>query len=155
MTKEELFGLPPAMALRLIFAELPPDLQECILGQEKPKLPFSPKYDMKIYRKDGFQWASETALDGLQYWHQKATQSAASGGQYAEKDKKKADNLQRWIAWRECFPDAAWSGERDHDAVTAPTPSSKPMVYAHSARAAASSASAPSSDHDNDDSIPF
>ncbi len=152
MTRDEFLSLPGGIAMRLLFDALPEDVKTRALSAEKPRIPFSPKYDLKIFRKDGFQWASETNLESLRYWHDKAAQSAAGGGQYAEKDKKKADNLQRWIAWRECFPDAAWSGERDRAQVTAQQPSGKPMVYSSQRNAAPP---AGETAYDPDSEIPF
>lgn len=129
MSPEEFFALPPAIALRVLYDCLDEATVAAIRDKAKPKLPLPPKYDQAIYRRDGVQWASETDLEGLLYWRKKSSESAAGGGQYADNDRKRAEALARWIAWRECYPEAAWSGERNRDNVTAEPPSSKPAVY--------------------------
>jgi hypothetical protein len=91
--------------------------------------PLPPQYDLRMYRSGGFQWASETTLEGLVWWCDKARQSAASGGQYAEKDAKRVKDFERWIAWREWFPDAQWQGKRNDDLVTGAPPADRPRVH--------------------------
>lgn len=130
MTRDEFLSLPPAVATRLIFDALDEQTIFVVLSQEKPKLPLPPKYDYAIWRRDGVQHASETDLAGLRFWHKRAVTSAEGGGQYAERDKKNAGALQRWIDWRECCPDTVWSGERNRDFVVARGPCARPAVYA-------------------------
>jgi hypothetical protein len=129
VTKDQLLALSPAMALRVIVDCLDAETTKRIAAHAEVKVPLAPKFDMAIYRRDGVQWASETDLSGLRFWHKKASESAASGSQYAAKDQKKAANLERWIKWRECLPDVCWSGERNDQPITAPAPSARPMVY--------------------------
>jgi len=130
VTRDEFLSLPAPVALRLLLGVLDPETIATLLAQARPKLPFAPRFDRAIFRKEGIMWASEVDMDGLAYWHRKYTEGAAKGGQYAEADKKNAAALERWIEWRQCYPDAIWSGERDRAAVTAKPPSNKPCVYA-------------------------
>jgi hypothetical protein len=127
VTREEFLELPPAVALRVLFDALDEDTTRAIAHMEKIKLPLPPKYDAMIYRQGGIMWASETALEGLLYWRDKYL--ANNDPKYAEKDRKRAATLDRWIAWRECYPDAVWGGERNEQPVTARPPSKKPTVY--------------------------
>ncbi len=129
MTPEEFFALPAPMALRVLWDCLDEGTTAALLAKEKPKLPLPPKFDMPIYRKGGFQYASETDMEGLRYWHKRAVESAARGGEWASKDAKKAKDLERWIAWRDCFGETPWSGERNNQMVTAGPPSARPAVY--------------------------
>lgn len=129
MTREEFLSLPPAVAMRVLIDCLDENAHAALKRAEKPKLPLPPKYDEAIYRQGGVQWASETDLEGLRFWQLRAQNSARKGGEWAEKDQKKADALTRWITWRECYPGASWSGERNRAAVTAPAPSSRPAVH--------------------------
>lgn len=132
MERSDFFALPPAIAIRVLFDCLGPSVLDAIEKKEKPVEPRTPKFDRAIYRKEGVMWASETSFEGLVYWHKRAAGSAASGSAYAEKDKKQAEELQRWIAWREWYPEAIWSGERNREAVVAKPPSAKPAVYPRS-----------------------
>ncbi len=133
MTKDEFLSLPSGMAMRILFDLLGPEAQRRLYEIEKPRVPFAPKYDRAIFRKDGVQYASESNLENLRYWHARAAEGAAKpNSQYAEKDQKQAAELEKWIAWRECSPDAIWSGTRGNDQVTAAPPSGKPMVYQRS-----------------------
>lgn len=129
MTPEEFLSLPVAMQVRILFECLNEDTMRNLRGKAKPKPPLPPKYDQVIFRSGGVMFASETDLEGLRFWHKKSLDGAADGGQYADSNKKRADSLARWIAWRECFPEATWSGTRDKSEVVAKPPSSKPMVY--------------------------
>lgn len=129
MTREEFFSLPMVMQIRLLFDSLDEESSRALLAQEKPKPPLSPKYDLAIYRASGIMWASETALEGLEYWRKKYQAGADGGGQYAEQDAKRVANLTKWIAWREVFPSECWSGKRGEDDVVAKPPSTKPLVY--------------------------
>ncbi len=162
MTKEAFLQLPAAVAIRVLFDCLDEDTVKAIGNAEAPAAPRSPKYDQAIYRKEGVMYASETDLSGLLFWHARAVTSAASGGQYADKDKKNAESLARWIAWREWYPDAVWSGERNREAVVAKAPSAKPIVYPRTGNGSRGSAPAgpatyPDADYGGggDDSIPF
>jgi hypothetical protein len=127
MTSEEFNALPVAVQVRLLVQVL--KLGDKLAGLEAPKVPRSPKYDARISRKGGYQWASETDLEGLRWWFNRFTASAADGGQYSEKDAKRAEKLAYWVAWREVAPDARWTGQRNDEVATAAAPSSKPKVH--------------------------
>lgn len=132
MTKEELFGLPVGLQLRVLFevlTKMTPKAEATLGAISKPMVPRSPKFDMRIYRKGGFQWASETNLESLQFWHKRAEESVAAGGEYAEKNEKQAKQLKYWLDYRTAEPNAPWSGERDRENVTSAAPSGKPRVH--------------------------
>lgn len=129
MDREAFFALPPAIALRVLFDCLDSETAKELARKEAPVSPKPPKYDYTIYRRDGVMFASECSLSTLRYWQKRAAESAASGGQYADKDRKNAESIARWIAWREWYPDQVWSGERNRDAVVALPPADKPNVY--------------------------
>jgi len=129
MNRAEFLSLPPGVALRILFDALDEDTVDAIERTEMPEIPRSPKYDYMIYRQGGVQWASETDLRGLTWWRDRAQASAAEGGKWAEKDAKNAEALNRWIAYREFYPDAPWSGERNREPVVAAAPTAKPRVY--------------------------
>jgi hypothetical protein len=135
MKREDFVGLPAAVALGCLWDEIP-ELRERLEALLVPKIPMSPKYDNPIYRKEGIQWCSETDLNGLRYWKMRADESAASGGQYAEKDAKRSKQLGFWIAWRTVDPSSRWTGERNNTRVTAEAPSDKPAVYPSTPRVA-------------------
>lgn len=128
MTRDEFCGLPAAVALGLLW-DKSAGIRDAMSKVDAPPRPRPPKYDQAIYRKGGVSWASEHDLSGLEYWCRKYTESAEHGGEYAEKDAKKAKQVAFWIAWRRCDPTARWSGERNHEQVTADAPSSKPFVF--------------------------
>ena len=69
--------------------------------------------------------------------------------------KKNAESLARWIAWREWYPEAVWSGERNREAVVAKPPSSKPMVYARQNGGHRPAPPPPDDDINPDGEIPF
>jgi hypothetical protein len=127
MTRDEFNALPVATQVRLLVEVL--KLGDKLAALEVPKVPRSPKFDMRISRKGGYQWASETDLEGLRWWMNRFTTSAADGGQYAEKDQKRADKLAYWVGWREAYPDAVWTGQRNDDVCTASAPAGKPRVH--------------------------
>lgn len=132
MTRDEFEALPAAMRVRVL-AQVVLDRKQ--LAEIKvSKQPLPPKFDSKIFRQGGFQWASETSIEGLRFWHKRAKEGATKGGEYAEKDRKNAADLERWIAWREWFPESAWQGERNRAPVTAAPPADKPRVHQHEAR---------------------
>lgn len=128
MSPEEFLALPPSLALRVLL-EAAPGLVEKLKHTEAPKIPRRPRFDFAIYRKDGVQWASETDAEGLRFWRARAQKSAEGGGEYAAKDAKRVKQLDAWLAWRSIEPSAAWSGERQDEAVTADPPSDRPRVY--------------------------
>lgn len=148
MTRDEFMSLPGALALGLLY-----DANLGLEHIEAPMVPRPPKFDMKIYQKGGYVYASEFALRMLVWWRDKYSESAAGGGQYAEKDAKRAASLDRWIAWRICFPSDIWTGTRDDAEVVAKIPSHKPTLHQRDARPAETPdyvAAEP-----EDDSIPF
>ena len=51
MSPDEFAGLPPAMALAIIAGH--PSLAKFLDAQELPKIPRTPKYDCKRFRKGG------------------------------------------------------------------------------------------------------
>jgi hypothetical protein len=127
MTREEFLALPVTVQVRLLVEVLGVGKQ--LAGIDAPKPPRSPKYDMRISRKGGYQWASETDLEGLRFWLHRFESNAKEGGQYAEKDGKRAEKLTYWVSWREAYPDAVWTGQRNDDVCTASRPTSKPTVH--------------------------
>jgi hypothetical protein len=154
MNKEEFQNLPARLALGLAWDAL--NLGDKLGAVAAPRPPLPPKYDLKVFRKGGFNWASEMSLESLVFWHRKAIESSTSGSQYAEKDAKKAANLERWIKWRECEPDVLWAGERDNKKATGAAPSRDPRLHDNEPRGATAP---PSDQYDDappdDDSIPF
>ncbi len=125
MSPDEFAGLPPAMALAIIAGH--PSLAKFLDAQELPKIPRTPKYDCKIFRKGGYMWASETDLEGLKFWRQRSLDSAEKGGKYADKDTKQAERLKYFIEYR-AVSDGAISLIRGDDMVDARAPSYKPRV---------------------------
>lgn len=151
MTREELMALPPALAVGVLFdaVAVGADLRDVPV----PQAPKPPKYDMRVYQKGGFVWASEFALRMLVWWRDRYQESAAGGGQYADKDRKRAESMDRWIAWRICFPSDIWTGTRDDAEVVAKMPSHKPTLHQKDARPAPVDDTV--ADAQDDDSIPF
>ncbi len=128
MSPDTFYSLPPAIALRIL-VEGSAKLREIVEASEAPKVPRPPRFDQRISKKGGFMWASECTLDDLTWWFNHKTERAAAGGAYAEKDAKLAKSLDYWVQWRRVEPIAPWSGERNHEAVTACAPSGKATVY--------------------------
>lgn len=165
MKREDFTGLPPSVALGWLWDVLSQEsreLSERFAEALVPKVPMSPKYDMPIYRREGLQWASETDAEGLRYWQQRYSES--SDPKYAEKDAKRAKNLGFWLAWRTVEPYAAWTGERNHETVTANPPSKKPKLHDRNAPSDRPKRNAPpkfadereeESAFDDDNDIPF
>lgn len=83
---------------------------------------------MKIRRRGGYQWASETDLEGLQFWHGLALKPSTNP-QYEAKDKEKANRLSYWVAWRSTDPYSRWKGVRGSGEVVALQPSDKPTIH--------------------------
>jgi hypothetical protein len=133
MTRDEFIALPASVALGLLW-DKSAGMREALEKTPAPAIPRPPRFDQAIYRKGGVTWASEYALEGLQFWQGKYSESAERGGEYAEMDAKRVKQLGYWIAWRRCEPAAAWSGERNRQHVTASAPSAKPLVYEREAR---------------------
>lgn len=128
MTKDELLSLPPAIAIGLIW-DASASLQSKLAGVEKPRGPLSPKYDRRIYRKGGYNYASEMTLESLTYWLGKKREGAASGSEWAPKDAKEASELERWVTWRTWYPNQVWSGTRGDGEMQAKAPSKSPTLH--------------------------
>ncbi len=128
MTEDEFYALPLGFKCDTL-AKIMPGFAGRIESLEVPKVPRAPKYDFKMWRRGGHQWASETSLEGLTYWRDLAIKSAASGGDYAEKDQKKADQLKFWTDYRQAFPETAVSLIRGDDQITAEAPVDKPRIW--------------------------
>lgn len=129
MTKEELFALPPSAAIRAIYDCMDDETIASLHAAAVPKEPLAPKFDRRIFRKEGFMWASECNLESLTFWRNRALEGAANGGQYADRNSKDAKELGYWTTWREWHPDITWSGERDRVFMVANPPNPKPYVY--------------------------
>lgn len=127
MTREEFLAMPVTIQVRLLLDMLKLDKE--LASREAPKPVRSPKYDMRISRKGGYQWASETDLESLRWWSNRYTSSAAECGIHADKDFKKAEKIAYWVAYREAYPDAVWTGQRNDDVCTASAPTGKPRVH--------------------------
>lgn len=129
MTPEELSQQPWPVACKILMGMLPKSMTDKLALVEVPEPVRVPRYDRKVYRKGGHQWASETDLDGLKFWAGRAEESLADGGQYAQQNQKQFDELNRWIAFREVYPTDAITITRGEDSVTAKAPSYKPEVW--------------------------
>ena len=129
MNREEFVALPLSLALGALWDILGERGRESLGRIEAPRMPLPPKFDRRIYRKGGHQWASETDLNGLRFWRDMAAKGAAGGGEYVEKNKKSAAELDRWIGWRQCCPAEPWSGLRGDETVMAAAPSAKPRIH--------------------------
>lgn len=167
MTRDELFALPLGMQVRCLLTVLQdssPEFCERLDRYQAPRAEYPPKYDTRIHRRDGHMWASECDVAGLRFWHERKVQAADSGGEWAEKDRKAADALGKFIAWREQNPGVAWQGIRGDEAVTAALPSGRPTVYPRAQRGERTPAERPQGtpgydgtygSGDEDDQIPF
>jgi hypothetical protein len=154
MDRDAFFKLPPSIALRVLFDCLDEETVRAVEGIEAPKPPRSPKFDRKIFRQGGAMWASECSVECLTYWRSRALQPATDP-KYEDANKKQAEELGRWLDWREWYPDAVWSGERDREAVVAKPPSDKPTVYARSGGVQRPAPPPPDDDIDLSGDIPF
>jgi hypothetical protein len=96
----------------------------------------APQYDQRIRRKGGYQWASETDLEGLQFWCDVKAR-ANSKPEYAAKDKAELKKLSYWVSYREACPYEQWRGTRGEEQVVALAPSSKPAVHSWDTKPAA------------------
>jgi hypothetical protein len=152
--RDAFFALPAAVAIRVLFDCLDEETVRAIGNAEKPVAPRCPKFDRKIFRQGGVMWASECSIECLSFWRTRALQPATDS-KYEEANRKQAEELGRWIAWREWYPDAAWGGERDRDQVTAKPPSDKPTVYPRSGNGQRPAPPPPDEDINADSEIPF
>lgn len=128
MDRDAFLQLPPTIALRVLFDCLDEETVRAIGNVEKLSPPRPPKYDQMIFRQGGVMYASECDIEGLRFWYKRSTDGGGDP-KYADSNKRRADALARFIAWREWYPDAAWTGERDRAHVVARPPSAKPRVY--------------------------
>lgn len=155
MNRAEFDSLPVNIRVRILTQVVFDGKQLADIKPEKKPLP--PKRDDRISRQGGYQWASESSLESLRFWCARATEGAANGGQWAEKDKQRAKSLSYWILWREWEPYAVWSGERFGKATIAAPPSDKPLVYQYDgpprsrSNGSASSETSPPAGSDDDD----
>ena len=125
MTRDEYVNLPVRLALGLIWDVASARLRDL----PAPQVPRPPRFDGRLRREGGFVWYSELDIDSLEFWRDKNAKSAEEGGQWAEANRKTAENLEKWIAWRELFPNDRWCGTRgDEKNVTGELPSRKPRV---------------------------
>jgi len=122
--RDEFASLPVSIALGLIYDMARAKLEP----MPRPAVPMAPKFDGRLPRKGGFFWLSEMLLQDLEWWHSKKQESAASGGEWAEKDGKLAATLAKWIEWRKLFPSERWRGKRGDDWATAEAPSREPQL---------------------------
>jgi hypothetical protein len=141
LDKQTFRTLPPAIALGLVWDLIGGKLQTI----EAPKVPFPPKFDSRVSKKGGYHFASELDLGSLRYFQKRAADSAADGGEYAERNLKDSESLGYWVRYRECFPDAIWSGERNKQKVTAAPPSRDPGLHQWEAKPGAPARSGTSS----------
>ncbi len=149
MNRSEFCSLPASVALGLLW-DNSSGIRGAMEKLEPPKPAMSPKYDQVIFRKDGVMYASECDLESLRFWYERSNTSANGGGQYADKDAKRAKALSFWMVWREQNPSTVWSGERNRERVTAKPPQHKPEVYPREARGDAAT-SAPTQSYGYED----
>lgn len=156
MKREDFVALPLSLALGLIW-EHAPGLSSALADKTCPIPARPPRYDNAIFRSEGVQYASEMDVRGLQYFRMRSLESADKGGKWAEKDRKRATALEYWIAWRLVEPNTAWTGDRNHETVTAAVPSSKPTIYPRAERSTRTTTfdDEPSGPPVDDDDIPF
>ena len=157
MDRSEFCGLPLPIALGLLFDAVS-FTNTHLESAPAPEKPRCPKYDLRIYRKGGYQWASETTVESLEFWHKRAAEGAESGSQWAEKDAKTATALERWIAWRQWYPDAIWKGTRnDEENTKAAAPHFRAEVHSTELRPSAQAESMADDgyDYSEDGALPF
>ena len=147
MTRDEFTSLPLRLALGVIFDAMPKRLGE----MRAPDVARAPKYDGRLSRgSKGYCWLSEMLLDDLRWWHGKKLESAESGSEWADKDRKTADTIAKWITWRTLFPTDVWSGTRGDDRATAKPPSREPAMHQWENRGKAKT-SEPTATHEDED----
>ena len=153
MDRAAFLALPVSVQVRILFDSLDEETARIIANTEAPVLPKPPKYDQMIFRQGGVMYASECDAESLRFWHKRSVDGFADP-KYGESNKKRAEALGRWLSYREVFPDAVWSGERDREPVVAKAPSAKPMVYARGNGRRAPNPP-PAEDINPDSEIPF
>jgi hypothetical protein len=124
--RDDFVSLPLRIALGIIYdiARTPK-----LVDMPRPDVPKPPLYDTKLSKGGGgFVWMSEMALADLEWWRNTKQKSADGNGDYADRDRKSVATLEKWIAWRVCFPSDTWSGKRGEDRVSGAPPSRNPTV---------------------------
>ncbi len=149
MNRSEFCSLPASVALGLLW-DNSTGIRAAMEKIGPPQPAKSPKYDSAIMRAGGVMYASECDLESLRFWHNRSLESANGGGKWADKDAKRAKALSFWITWREQNPTAVWSGERNHEHVTAKPPQHKPEIYPRDAKPAATEPASSSYSYDDD-----
>ncbi len=145
MNRDEFTQLPLAVALGLIWDYGGPSMIDGLAAAKTPEVALSPKYDRRLYRSGGYQWASETALDSLKWYYERAVKSAKDGGQYAENNAKEEKALKYWLDFRTQDPTSAVRTTRGDDLVKAEAPSRDPQIHAKDAPKQQTIASRPTS----------
>jgi hypothetical protein len=137
VTREEFVRLPPEVALGLVYDQLhsalvtiPSPTVSAPAGSAERRWPARPpRFETRLPRKGGYQLASETLLESLEWFREKKLEGAASNGKYADKDRRLAAELEIWIGWRAANPGARWEGTRNGQQVTAELPSRDPTIH--------------------------
>lgn len=133
MTEDDFFKLPPHIALRVLFDCLDEQTIGALTAAPKREAPRRAKYDSQVHKQAGFMWASEMDLACLKWWAErfrvKAERAAKEESQWAAREAKKVANLEKWIAWREWYPEVAWRGVRGDVDVTAEPPCEWPEIH--------------------------
>ncbi len=132
MNRDEFTQLPLAVALGMLW-DTDRELSAALSLVAAPTPALSPKYDRRLYRSGGYQWASETALDSLKWYYERAVKSAKDGGQYAENNAKEEKALKYWLDFRTQDPTSAVRTTRGDDSVKAEAPSRDPQIHAKDA----------------------
>jgi hypothetical protein len=133
VTRDELAILPPTIQLKVLWSVVLDGAQ--LASMPALKQPRPPKYDLRISRQGGvYQWASETSLEGLRFWYGAQKKRPSTNPRYAEADKRRLQDFERWINWREWEPYAPWQGERNRAVVTASAPVPKPRTHQYEKR---------------------
>jgi hypothetical protein len=73
-------------------------------------------------------WASETDLEGLQYWYTRFA-NPTGDPKWADRDKERARKLQYWVQYREADPYSRWKGVRGNGECVANQPTNKPTIF--------------------------
>jgi hypothetical protein len=131
MNRSDFTGLPTSVLAALLWDHVP-EIRDALDRADVlvPKIPSAPRFDTVLFRSDGVQYASECDAGQLRYYLMRSQESAAKGGQWAEKDAKRAKALQYFLDWRLVDPHSRWTGERNREkGVVAEPPSSRPKTY--------------------------
>ncbi len=132
MNRDEFTQLPLAVALGMLW-DTDRELSAALSLVAAPTPALSPKYDRRLYRSGGYQWASETALDSLKWYYERAVKSAKDGGQYAENNAKEEKALKYWLDFRMQEPTVMARTTRGDTQVLAEAPSRDPQIHAKDA----------------------